>query len=772
MTTISDVAKRAGVSPVTVSRVINDLGNVSPATRERVGLAIQELGYVPSGVAQSLRSKRTRSLALIVPDIQNSFWTTVARGVEDAAQSKGYSVFLCNTDENPAKQRRYLDVVISQRVDGVIIAPYDSDAQNLAQLRDREIPTVIIDRHIDGWDTDTVNSDSIAGARALTQHLIGLGHQRIAVISGPASTSTAADRVAGYRMAINEAGIAIDSRLIKYGEFRSTVGERLTHEVLDSGMGPTAIFAANNVIAIGVIAALEKRGLRVPHDMALVCFDDLPNTSLLFPFFTVAAQPVYEVGVNAAQLLLSRLEAEAPLRPRHVVLPTRLVIRHSCGSKLKRGIDFGFSLPLPAADNETRLVPQINPDALRLASTGWDSGIDVLRPRSDVKLSSYDKSDINRLLKALRHEEPDRIPHLEFWISSRLVYEYVLERPLENGCPDEKTGDPAIRPDEHIEVAQRLGMDAVACHFMWRPNNVFRKASDGTRHYVDGTVKTWAGLEDLEPPPPLLDQLNHLERYLRASQGTGVGVVANFTSFFDSALLAVGMQDALYRFHDDRAFLEHLMDILLSHQERVVQAVCDRFGDDLAFVLVNDDVAHNAGLLIHPDMFCQIFPHRMERLIAPARERGKLVAFHSDGKLDRLLAMVHDIGIDAIHPVEPEANDIRALKHQWQGKMAFIGNIPTLLLAHANSESVEECVRLQCEQLGPGGGYVLASSTSIMEGIPPRNFVAMTQAVHKFGRYGSLGSDGREVAGQFDPFVSGNGRAGQTAVSEHREEIK
>lgn len=761
MTTIGDVARRAGVSPVTVSRVINDLGNVSPATRERVEQAIQELGYVPSGVAQSLRSKRTRSLALLVPDIQNSFWTTVARGVEDAAQSKGYSVFLCNTDENPAKQRRYLDVVISQRVDGVIIAPYDSDAANLAQLRDRSIATVVIDRRIDGWDADTVNCDSVAGARALTQHLIGLGHQRIAVITGPANTTTAADRVAGYRLAMAEAGLAPDERLIKYGEFRPAVGERLTHELFDAGLAPTAIFAANNVIAIGVIAALEKRQLRVPHDIALVCFDDLPNTSLLFPFFTVAAQPVYEVGVNAAQLLFSRLEAEALLRPRHVVLPTRLVIRHSCGSKLQRGIDFGISLPLAApGQDETRLVPPIGPDAIRWAAAGWGG-----RGSGEARPSSYDHADIGRLLKALRHQEADRIPHLEFWVNSRAVLEYVLERPLVNQNPDEKTGEPLVQPDEHVEFAQRLGMDAVSCRFIWRPNNIYRQASDGSRHYVNGTVKTWADLENLEPPPSLLDQLNQLERYLRASQGAGVGVAPDFSSFFDSALLAVGMQDALYRFHDDRAFLEHLMDTLLAHQERVIQAVCDRFGDDLAFILVNDDVAHNAGLLIHPEMFAQIFPHRLRRLIAPAKERNKPVVFHSDGRLDRLLPLLYGAGVDAVHPLEPEANDIRALRREWQGKLAFIGNIPTLLLAHGNAAEIEERVRLQCEQLGPGGGYVLGSSTSIMEGIPPRNFVAMTQAVHKYGRYGSLGS----LAWQSQATVSGNGHPSQALAGANKE---
>ncbi len=754
MTTISDVAKRAGVSPVTVSRVINDLGNVSPSTRERVGQAIEELGYVPSGAAQSLRSKRTRSLALIVPDIQNSFWTTVARGVEDAAQSKGYSVFLCNTDENPAKQLRYLDVVISQRADGVIIAPYDADARHLARLRDRGIPVVVIDRHIEGWDTDTVNSDSISGARALVRHLIDLGHRRIAVISGPTSTSTAADRVLGYRIALAEAGIMVDEGLIKFGEFRAVAGERLTHEVLDAGPQPTAIFAANNVIAMGVIAALEKRGLRVPHDIALVCFDDLPNTSLIFPFFTVAAQPVYEVGVNAAQLLLSRLEADAPLQPRHVILPTRLIIRHSCGSKLKKGLNHDFSLPIAGTTNaETRLVPQVRADALRLVVVEQDQSLTAPLPRRELRQPDYDKSDVNRLLKALRHEQPDRIPHLEFWITSRSVFEYVLERPLVYDVVDARLNGPVmdrsgrvlvnsfggriVKPEDYVEFAQRLGMDAIVCNFAWRPNNIFRRASDGSEHYVDGSVKTWADLENLEPPPPLLDQLNYLERYLRASQGAGVGVVANFTSFFDSALLAVGMQDALYRFHDDRGFLEHLMDILLSHQERVVQAVCDRFGDDLALVLINDDVAYNAGLLIHPDMFYEIFPQRMRRLIAPVKEREKPIAFHTDGKVDQLLPLLHEIGFDAIHPVEPECNDICALKHEWQSKLAFIGNFPTLLLVYGSKQAIEERTRAECERLGPGGGYVLGSSTSIMEGIPPANFVAMTQAVHRYGRYAS-----------------------------------
>jgi LacI family transcriptional regulator len=342
LTTISDVAKLAGVSPVTVSRVLNDSGSVKPATRSRVQQAINELHYLPNVAARSLRSKRTNTLALLVPDITNSFWTTVARGVEDEAQNGGYSVLLCNTDEDPVKQQRYQDVVISQRVDGVIITPYDSDPHNLSRLKDRKIPVVAIDRRIEGWEVDSVAGDSISGAHVLVSHLISLGHQRIAIISGPMNTSTAQDRVIGYRQALDDANIQVDPSLIKFGEFRSLSGEELTYQLLDEGQRPTAIFAANNTIAMGIIKAANRRSLRIPQDLALVCFDDIPNLSLVFPFLTVVVQPAYEIGVRAAQLLISRLEGTENLAPRHIVLPIRLIVRHSCGSKISN-----LSLPIP-----------------------------------------------------------------------------------------------------------------------------------------------------------------------------------------------------------------------------------------------------------------------------------------------------------------------------------------------------------------------------------------------------------------------------------------
>jgi LacI family transcriptional regulator len=348
--TISDVARRAGVSTVTVSRVINAAPNVNPATREKVEQAIQELGYLPNVVARSLRSKRTHSLALLVPDITNVFWTTVARGVEDAAIARGYSVLLCNTDEDPDKQARYLTVVASQRVDGLIIAPYDADAANLSEVRGRRIPTVIVDRRVEGWDTDSVTCDSVAGARALVRYLLAQGHRRIAVISGPAGTSTADDRVAGYCLGLQEAGLEVDPCLIRRGEFRAAAGERLVSELFAEAVQPTAVFAANNAIALGVIEALSGLGLAVPDDVALVCMDDLPLAERCFPFLTVAVQPAYEMGGRAAELLLDRLANAGEFSPRHLVLPMQLIVR--------------------GAERQTSIVEPLSPEEIQRLAAG------------------------------------------------------------------------------------------------------------------------------------------------------------------------------------------------------------------------------------------------------------------------------------------------------------------------------------------------------------------------------------------------------------------
>jgi LacI family transcriptional regulator len=732
MPTIKDVAERAGVSAMTVSRVLNNMDNVRPSTRERVQRAIEDLGYVPSGVAKSLRSKRTRTLALLVPDGANAFWTTVARGVEDAAQNGGYSVLFCNTDEDVAKQLHYLDVIVGQQVDGVIIAPCDSDAHNLSKLRQRGIPTVLVDRYIKGWDVDTIIGDSISGARALVRHLIGLDHRRIAVLSGPATTSTASDRIAGYRIALAESGIPYEPRLVKEGEYHATSGERLTHQLLDEGLDPTAIFAANNAIMIGAIDALGKRGLHVPQDMAMVCFDDLPNTSHFFPFLTVASLPSYEMGVYAAQLLLGRLEADVDPSPRYVILPARLKIRHSCGSRLGDVADDAFCLSVPISrEGEVQsLVQPLSPEEVKLFSDHL-TGIPDEVLQIDQQPSAYGKSDVDRLLAVLQHREADRVPYLGLGIASKAVYESILERELAGDGGDAGTGRPNVAPEDQVELALRLGLDAVVCRLSWRP--------DGELNRTDGWVKAWSDLEKLEPPLSLAGQLDYLERYLRAAQGTGVGVAISFPSFFANAMRSLGAPTLdLYR--HNRPFLEAAMDMLLDYWVRVAWAVCDRFANDLAFVMVNDDLGQ---ALEDPELFLDIYAQRMQRLIAPAKQHGKLVALRVRGWAETLLPVAYDLGFDIVFPAQLDLDDAFGIREQWAGRLALIGSLPAALLGHGDRDEIEWQVRELCGRLASGGGYVLAASMDTPETILPENLLAMARAVHRFGRFGSLGEEGQ-----------------------------
>jgi LacI family transcriptional regulator len=610
--------------------------------------------------------------------------------------------------------------LISQQVDGVIIAPYDSDAENLHALRRRDIPTVIIDRRVKGWDLDSVMGDSFSGARALVRHLIDLGHRRIAILSGPTQTSTAEDRVAGYCAALVEAGIPVDPRLIKRGEFRNTMGEAQTYEVLDTETRPTAIFAGNNAIAMGVIDALGKRGLRIPQDVALVSVDDLPDVSNIFPFLTVVSQPAYDIGVNAAQLLLSRLDSDVKLRPRHVALPSRLIVRQSCGSKMTGDGQSSLSLPIVSGEPvESKLIKPLSTEERRGLTRHLGDKVEPPPPRLE-RLADHDRSDVNRLLKALQHREADRVPYIEFQVIDKKVYEYVLEYELEDDPISARISGQAIAPEDHVEFAQRLGMDAVPCHFAWQPT-----ATDP---------------HDLEPPPSLLEQISYLERYLRAVQGTPVGVIASFDAFFRTALRAMGLWQDPERFAVQRSATESLMDAIIERQQRIVRVLCDRFGSDLALVMFRDDVARDDGLVLPPELLAEVFGPRMARLAAPAKEHGKLLWLHSRGKVADALDLLARVGIDALSPIEPEWNDIFEIKARWAGKLALVGNVPSPLLEAGTPQGIDEAIRDYCIRMAPGGGYVLSSAGGITAGIPAENLVAMTQAVHKYGHYGSLGA--------------------------------
>jgi LacI family transcriptional regulator len=339
MPTIYDVAKRAGVSAMTVSRVINGKKDVKPETRERVLKAIEEIGYVPNSLARSFVLQRTRMIGLVITDITNPFFTTLARGVEDTAMRNQFSVIFCNTDEDPEKEVLYLELLARKRVDGVILASASGKRTPLKSILVRNIPVVLIDREIEGLDdVDIVKGDSVYGAYLLTKHLIELGHRRIGIIVGSKNISTAEDRVEGYKRALKDAGIPLDEELIKFGKYSRESGYGLTKELLSLENPPSAIFGGNNFIAVGAMMAIRDMGLRVPEDIALVSFDDIESLSIVYPFFTVVTQPAYSMGVIATELLIRRIEDKDKVKERRkVILQPDLIVRESAGEKLKGG---------------------------------------------------------------------------------------------------------------------------------------------------------------------------------------------------------------------------------------------------------------------------------------------------------------------------------------------------------------------------------------------------------------------------------------------------
>ncbi len=329
MPTIRDVAKHAGVSPITVSRVINNSGHVSEKTRARVEASIEELAYVPNMLGPSLRFKQTNTLALVLTDITNPYWTTLARGVEDAAQEKGYSVILCNTDESDQKQKQYVTMLLKRRIDGILLVPTDSTANSVATIQKQGVSVVVLDRAVPEKNVDVIRGDSISGAHQLAWHLIELGHHHIAILSGPKRVSTSVERVAGFNLAMQEAGLFHNLDNVYWGEFSQALGYECALQALQTEPQPTAFLAVNNFIANGALQAIREVGLRVPQDISVVSFDDIPVAINPVPFLTVAAQPAYDMGYQATQLLLMRLQNKGPETFQKIVLPVDILIRQS-----------------------------------------------------------------------------------------------------------------------------------------------------------------------------------------------------------------------------------------------------------------------------------------------------------------------------------------------------------------------------------------------------------------------------------------------------------
>ncbi|MCI9621428.1 MAG: LacI family transcriptional regulator [Dorea sp.] len=335
-TTIGDVARIAKVSKSTVSHVLNNTKNVSDKTREKILKVIEETGYTPNLVAKALKKSETKTIGLVISDIQNQYFIDVIKAISDECIRNGYMVFLADSNDDPVRELEIAKSFCERCVDGVILSPTANSEKYVGQyFRERDIPIVYIDRMLD-LNGDWVGSENHRSMRNLTEHLISLGHKRIAFAAGLRHISTTEERIEGYKEALEKNGIVLDEALIIEGESRSGPAERGTKEIIERMMGiddcPTAIIAANNLMVLGVMKALSELNIRVPEDMAVVAFDDCEWAGLFRPRLTAVAQPCKDIGRKAAELLLERIHDRSG-SPQRIYFQPELVVRESCGSK-------------------------------------------------------------------------------------------------------------------------------------------------------------------------------------------------------------------------------------------------------------------------------------------------------------------------------------------------------------------------------------------------------------------------------------------------------
>jgi DNA-binding LacI/PurR family transcriptional regulator len=329
--TIRDVARRAGVSVSTVSYVMNGTGPVAADTRSRVLAAIREVGFEPNQAARSLKRGRAAAIGLIVPDLRNEFFAMVAEGVQDVAFSRDVLVVLCSSNADVERETSSARLLRRRRVDGVVyLSGTGVSPGALFELAERG-PVVFVDELIAGLEVPFVGSDNRRGARAVAEHVLGRGHRRLAVIGGPPALWTAEQRLAGYREAMAGAGLDPDSIRVEPGDYRLESGYRLSRALLEvpADRRPTALLCANDLMAMGALQHCRKAGIRVPEEVSVAGFDDIPVAPLLSPPLTTVRQPAREMGQRAAELLLGLLSGPAVARLDRPLLPVELRIRES-----------------------------------------------------------------------------------------------------------------------------------------------------------------------------------------------------------------------------------------------------------------------------------------------------------------------------------------------------------------------------------------------------------------------------------------------------------
>jgi LacI family transcriptional regulator len=326
--TVAIVAQRAGVSAATAARVLSGKGYASEGARRAVLDAAREIGYVPNHIARSLRTRRTMLAGLLIGDVENSFYSVIAKNVESVAKDAGYQVVLCNSNDDAVTEAQYLRLLDGMRVDGIIITPTGRNQRHLRRLQEKGTVIVQIDRMVDRINADAVLLDNEAGATAAVSHLITAGHSRIGILTGPRGVLTARQRLAGYERALRDHAVPVRPELIREGSFLHEHAIEAATELLRLRPAPTAIFAANNVLAEACFLALDNLGLKVPRDVSLVAFDDVPWMSMVRPQLTTVRQPVADMARSAAELLLRRLRDAGPA-PSTSVFRSELVVRDS-----------------------------------------------------------------------------------------------------------------------------------------------------------------------------------------------------------------------------------------------------------------------------------------------------------------------------------------------------------------------------------------------------------------------------------------------------------
>ncbi len=334
---IHEVARRAGVSLGTVSNVLNRPEIVAEETRRRVQLVIEEIGFVRNGSARQLRAGNSRYIGLVVLDVANPFFTEVARGVEDAVSEAGYVVVLCNADDSLEKESHYLHTLEEQRAHGILITPVQSDVSYLQRFRQRGIVVVLLDRPSRMKDFCSVAVDDVRGGELATAHLLEQGHRRIAFVHGPLSIRQCADRRRGVLRAVRAAGMDPDQVIVDITTpaLKTRDGEESAEKLLRARVKPTAVFCANDLLALGVMRGLTRQGISIPKDMALVGYDDVEFASMLSIPLTSIRQPKYELGRAAAELLLDETSNPTSHQHKHIVYQPELIVRESSCSAVE-----------------------------------------------------------------------------------------------------------------------------------------------------------------------------------------------------------------------------------------------------------------------------------------------------------------------------------------------------------------------------------------------------------------------------------------------------